>query len=208
MRLTLFPTSVEATTLGSFLIVSIFFPSNSKIISPAFIPALSAGLFFPTLATSAPDGLSKFSTSAISFVTSWILTPSQPLLVSPYLISWSIIFEAAFAGIAKPIPIDPACPGAIIAVLIPITSPFRSKRGPPEFPWLIEASVCMKSSYLVKFISLFLAEIIPEVTVPPNPNGFPIAMTQSPTLDLSESPKFTVSKTALVSLIFNTATSA
>jgi len=33
-----------------------------------------------------------------------------------------------------------------------------------------------------------LAEIIPAVTVPPNPKGFPIAKTQSPTLELEESP--------------------
>jgi len=38
-----------------------------------------------------------------------------------------------------------------------------------------------------------LDEIIPEVTVPPKPYGFPIAMTQSPTRALSESPKLTVS---------------
>ena len=31
--------------------------------------------------------------------------------------------------------------GAIIAVLIPITSPSKLKRGPPEFPRLMEASV-------------------------------------------------------------------
>ena len=37
----------------------------------------------------------------------------------------------------------------------------------------------------------FLAEIIPEVTVPPKPNGLPIAITQSPTLALSESPNLT-----------------
>ena len=37
----------------------------------------------------------------------------------------------------------------------------------------------------------FRAEIIPEVTVPPKPKGFPIAITQSPTLALSELPKFT-----------------
>ena len=55
----------------------------------------------------------------------------------------------------------------------------------------MEASVCIKSSYLDKPISLFLAEIIPAVTVPPNPKGFPIAITQSPILDLSESPKST-----------------
>jgi len=42
--------------------------------------------------------------------------------------------EAGFEGIAKPIPIEPDCWGAIIAVLIPITSPSKLKRGPPEFP--------------------------------------------------------------------------
>ena len=44
------------------------------------------------------------------------------------------MFEAAFAGIANPIPIEPAWPGAMIAVLIPITLPLRSNNGPPEFP--------------------------------------------------------------------------
>ena len=38
---------------------------------------------------------------------------------------------------------------------------------------------------------LFLADIIPAVTVPPRPKGFPIAITQSPILALSELPKFT-----------------
>ena len=60
----------------------------------------------------------------------------------------------------------------MIAVLTPITSPLRLNNGPPELPWLIDASVCIKSSYLVKPICLFLAEIIPDVTVPPRPNGY------------------------------------
>ena len=41
-------------------------------------------------------------------------------------------------------------------------------------------------------MSLFLEEIIPEVTVPPKPKGLPIAITQSPMRALSESPKLTV----------------
>ena len=150
---------------------------------------MSEGLLSATLATSAPLGLSNFSTSAISFVTTWILTPSQPLFVSPNSISWLITFFALFEGIAKPIPIEPDWPK--IAVLIPITSPSISKSGPPEFPTLIEASVWIKSSYLDNPISLFLAEIIPDVTVPPKPNGLPIAITQSPILALSESPNLT-----------------
>ena len=103
------------------------------------MPALSEGLSFATLATRAPLGLSNFSNSAISFVTIWILTPSHPLLVSPNWINWSITFWALFEGIANPIPIEPDWPR--IAVLIPITSPFRLNNGPPEFPEFIEASV-------------------------------------------------------------------
>ena len=62
---------VFATTLGRFLIVLIFSPSNSKIISPDFIPPLSAGPFCETPPIKAPDlGSSKPATDAISFVTS------------------------------------------------------------------------------------------------------------------------------------------
>ena len=39
-------------------------------------------------------------------------------MVSPYLINCSITFEAGFDGIAKPIPIEPDAPGAMIAVFI------------------------------------------------------------------------------------------
>ena len=53
---------------------------------------------------------------------------------------------------------------------------------------------------------LFLAEIIPAVTVPPNPNGLPIAITQSPILALSESPNLTGVK-LLSDVIWSTAIS-
>ena len=138
---TFFPTWVLATIVGNSFICWIFSPLNSKIISPAFTPALSEGLFSATLATRAPLGLSNFSISAISLVTSWIRTPNHPLLVSPNSINWSITIFALFEGIEKPIPIDPFLPK--IAVLIPITSPFISNNGPPEFPELIDASVWM-----------------------------------------------------------------
>ena len=49
-------------------------------------------------------------------------------------------------------------------------------------------------------IDLFLADIIPEVTVPPKPKGFPIAITQSPILALSESPNLTGLNFSFVSL--------
>ena len=53
---------------------------------------------------------------------------------------------------------------------------------------------------------LFLAEIIPAVTVPPKPKGLPIAITQSPILALLESPNFTGWNLSL-DLICNTAIS-
>ena len=168
------------------------------------MPALSEGLPSATLATNAPLGLSNFSKSAISLVTNWILTPNHPLFVSPYLINWSITFFALFDGIEKPIPIESDCPN--IAVLIPITSPSILNKGPPEFPTLIDASVCIKSSYLDIPIFLFLAEIIPDVTVPPSPKGLPIAITQSPILALLESPNLTEINLSL-DLIWRTAIS-
>ncbi len=56
-----------------------------------------------------------------------------------------MIGRAEADGIAKPIPIDPP-EGEKIAVLMPITSPFKLNIGPPELPRLIDASVCRKSS--------------------------------------------------------------
>ena len=42
----------------------------------------------------------------------------------------------------------------------------------------------------IRPIDLFLAEIIPAVTVPPKPKGLPIAITQSPILALIRISKF------------------
>src|SRR5438046_9979502 len=92
-------------------------------------------------------------------------------------------------GIAKPIPIEPPPEGEKIAVFMPITSPARLNIGPPELPRLIDASVWRKSSYGVECMSRAVAEIIPDVTVPPRPKGLPIASTQSPTFTLLESPQ-------------------
>ena len=63
--------------------------------------------------------------------------------------------------------------------------------GPPELPRLIAASVWMKSSYGPWRMSRPRAETMPAVTVPPRPNGLPIASTQSPTRSASESPNCT-----------------
>ena len=63
-----------------------------------------------------------------------------------------------------------------MAALIPINAPRESINAPPKFPGLMEASVCIKFSYLlIPTWSLLSAEIIPCVTVSPTPKGFPMA---------------------------------
>ena len=74
-----------------------------------------------------------------------------------------------------------------IAELTPITAPVASTNGPPEFPGLIAASVCI--AFIKELSPLpfpvvtarFFELIIPEVTVPDKPRGEPIAITASPT---------------------------
>ena len=102
-------------------------------------------------------------------------------------------------------PIDPP-DGEKIAVLMPITCPSMLNSGPPELPRLIAASVCRKSSYWPWWMSRPRAETMPAVTVPPRPNGLPIARTQSPTRDWPESPKSTVGS-GLSALTFSKARS-
>ena len=107
-------------------------------------------------------------------------TPSQPRSTWPCSRrSWTICW-ARFDGIAKPMPTLPPV-GLWIAVLTPITLPSRSKVGPPELPWLIGASICMKSSKRPAPITRCSAETMPAVTELPSPNGLPIAITGSPT---------------------------
>ena len=52
--------------------------------------------------------------------------------------------RAMFAGIANPIPMLPP-DGDRICELIPMSSPAVFTSAPPEFPWLMGASVWMKS---------------------------------------------------------------
>ena len=83
--------------------------------------------------------------SAISWLTVWIRTPSQPRRVSPNSRSWRMMDSASDAGVAKPTPTLPP-EGEKIRVFTPMTLPSISNIGPPEFPRLIGASVWMKSS--------------------------------------------------------------
>src|SRR5262245_28563143 len=86
-----------------------------------------------------------------------------------------MIGRAVLAGTAKLIPRLPP-DGDKPSVLIPITSPAILNNEPPELPRLIAASVWMKLSKGPNRMSRFLAETIPAVTVPPRPDGLPIAM--------------------------------
>ncbi len=134
-------TSYSAIMRGRAFISWIFWPLNSRIMSPAFKPAFSAGPPLVTLATRAPRGSSRPKLSAISSVTFWMRTPSHPRRVRPYLMICLITGSARAEGIAKPIPTEPPV-GLKMAVLIPMTLPSILKSGPPEFPRLMDASVC------------------------------------------------------------------
>jgi len=65
------------------------------------------------------------------------------------------------------------------------------KRGPPELPWLMAASVWI-ASLMVKLLGASIcrwsALTMPAVTVPSRPNGLPTATTGSPTTSLLEFP--------------------
>ncbi len=64
--------------------------------------------------------------------------------------SWEAIERTVFDGIAKPTPSEPPDSLSIWA-LTPITRPCWSRSGPPEFPWLIAASVWIESRILKLF---------------------------------------------------------
>ena len=95
-------------------------------------------------------------------------------------------------GMAKPIPSLP--PELLaMAVLMPMTSPWRLTSGPPLLPGLMAASVCRKSWKRI-FVSPSgrsrrpLALMIPNVTEWLRPKGLPTASTKSPISIRSLSP--------------------
>jgi hypothetical protein len=93
--------------------------------------------------------------------------------------SWGTIRSSVPTGIAKPTP--ELCPVRLaIAVVIPISKLPESSSGPPEFPGLIAASVCIIDLIVLPArvgSDLFKLEMIPVVRVRSRPNGFPIAKT-------------------------------
>ena len=90
---------------------------------------------------------------------------------------------AASMGIAKPTPLSfPLPPTLRIWALMPITRPRASKRGPPELPWVISASVWIASTTLYLFtviasIDRWIAETTPTASEFSFPSGLPIAAT-------------------------------
>ena len=101
--------------------------------SPIFTPALAAGELAVSLATSAPEAFLTPRLSAMSGVTGWISTPSQPRATAPLSLSCCTTFLTTSLAIAKPMPTLPP-EGEKIAVLTPTTSPSVLKVGPPELP--------------------------------------------------------------------------
>jgi hypothetical protein len=98
---------------------------------------------------------------------------------------------AVLIGMAKPTPLFAREPSVAICALMPITRPWPSSSGPPEFPGLMAASVWITSSIekpLGDSISRPSAETIPVVTEPSSPNGLPSAIVDSPTRRPFESP--------------------
>ena len=98
---------VAATMRGRRRMSGTSLPSNFSTISPALMPPLAAGPVSVTLAIRAPRALSRPRLSAISSVTIWMRTPSQPRRVRPCSFSCSITGLASADGTAKPMPMDP-----------------------------------------------------------------------------------------------------
>ena len=114
-------------------------------------------------------------------------------------------------GTANPTP--SALPESLlICALIPITRPRASKSGPPEFPWLIGASVWIASGTekldVNESIERWTAETTPVASESAFPNGLPIAATGSPTTTAEESPSGTAATWCPLGSTFRTPTSS
>jgi hypothetical protein len=83
MTSTALPTGLSATTRGRSRISFTSLPSNLMMTSPGWTVPLSTGPPLMMPATSAPVAVFMPRLSAISSVTGWMRTPSQPRRVSP-----------------------------------------------------------------------------------------------------------------------------
>ena len=109
------------------------------------MPASAAGLSGSTLPTSAPFGLVEPERLGGVLVDRLDLRRRAAAVDRAVLPQLVDDLPGRSRGMAKPMPTLPP-EGEKIAVLTPITSPFRLKVGPPELPRLIGASIWMKSS--------------------------------------------------------------
>ena len=125
-----------------------------------------------------------------SLLTDRAVRPSVGCAILPSLISVSTTCLTSLTGIAKPRPLA-LSDNDLPAVLMPITSEFMLISGPPELPWLIDASVCTASMTVSvsepspdSGTGRCSALMMPCVTVLRSPSGAPAAITSSPTLHL------------------------
>jgi hypothetical protein len=102
--------------------------------------------------------------------------------------------RTVFTGMAKPTPEETPVWEKII-VFTPITRPWLSSSGPPEFPGLIGASVWIMFGMLNTRdpgrMTRPMALTIPTVIVPSSPKGLPMAMASCPGRTAPESPRVT-----------------
>merc|ERR1712228_744760 len=183
-------TFLDSNSFSSSSAFNIGVPLTAIITSPSLFPSntlistFDAGESLPIDVINAPsiccllnDGILE---NIFCFCLSLIIVhPKYPRLGPPRSFS-NISRISRFIsshGIAKPIPallpdVD------IIAVFTPIHCPFVFNNGPPEFPGLIAASVCIQLDTVFDLVGRFRfnAETTPDVTVWSNPNGFPIAI--------------------------------
>jgi hypothetical protein len=129
--------------------------------------------------------------------------PIHPYSTLPLLMKSAIAFLMLLIGMAKPRPMLPPVEEAI-QVFMPMTSPWMFTRAPPELPLLIEASVWMKSLIFPSGPPERLTALtMPAVTEDTRPRGLPIAMAQSPTRTVEESPRAWRRRCLGVGLEFN-----
>jgi len=73
------------------------------------------------------------------------LIPMNARSIRPWRISCPITVLTVLDGTAKPMPTFPPVPESPVSIweFTPITSPAPFRSGPPELPWLMDASVWM-----------------------------------------------------------------
>src|SRR5580765_5719552 len=189
--------SMEGTGLPSTLTITS--PPAGQL-SPStvtwFVAALRAAFAAPlpgrTEATSTPLVTGRWKRRAMFGCSVFPSIPRKGCSTLPCLISSATTSLTVLIGIAKPMPTLPwLWPPVSICALTPMTWPCAFSSGPPELPWFSAASVwitCEIDSWFGASIRRWTALTIPAVTERSRPNGFPIAITWSPTRTKSELP--------------------